>query len=620
MKAFFCELLFSCLLASPGAKPIDELTYGTVLFSYYTEDYQQALLDTMVAEGQNRRGDDVVRFDLAKGSFAFSDGMYAFSREIFDAVGEQELTELDRLRLAFHLGREYHRRADYDRLAEQLAKIDLGKGLFGRQQHHPEVEFMRAEVELQAGNFAAARSATDNVRNDHPLWSYGIYNLGVALRGADDLAGARDAFTELASQKTADDEVYDLQQRARLALAFIAREQQDYTNAEAVLAALPGSGRYRDIALAAYGGLAMDSGDYELAARIWLTLQNQDYWSKSTAQARLGFPVSLERLASQEMALLKYREAARGFEARLAKLDELSTQAEDPEWVRGLLLAFSAPDQDPEQLGDLMDRWRAQLDHTDWLEWLASENVHELLMQWRELLDMQDWLDRLPKRLDAYAEVAAEQHRRSASARELLYHQQLLDQRAALRGQIAVLDERLAALRVARPVPDAAWMNLLADAEQQQLLAELEAMQALAQTHLGVDQAKWLARIERLRGVVFWQLVDASSVRIRELEKQLAVNQALLADVDERVARVQNAEQQFAGTVAVDFERFSQRAEVIAAQVDSALVSRESMLAQEIRRGMQREKREVKEYLLVARIAIARATDQLALGAVGGGH
>ena len=161
-------------------------------------------------------------------------------------------------------------------------------------------------------------------------------------------------------------------------------------------------------------------------------------------------------------------------------------------------------------------------------------------------------------------------------------------------------------------------MNLLADNEQQQLLAELEAMQGLAQDHLsGGDQAKWLARIARLRGVVFWQLVDASSVRIRELEKQVKANQELLADVDSRVARVQNAEQQFAGTVAVDFDRFAQRADVIAMQVDTALASRESMLAQEIRRGMQREMREVKEYLLVARIAIARATDQLALSSVG---
>ena len=77
MKAFFCELLFSCLLAAPGAKPIDELTYGTLLYAYYQQDYQQALLDGLVAEAQGREGDETIKFDLARGSFAFADGMGA---------------------------------------------------------------------------------------------------------------------------------------------------------------------------------------------------------------------------------------------------------------------------------------------------------------------------------------------------------------------------------------------------------------------------------------------------------------------------------------------------------------------------------------------------------------
>ena len=87
--------------------------------------------------------------------------------------------------------------------------------------------------------------------------------------------------------------------------------------------------------------------------------------------------------------------------------------------------------------------------------------------------------------------------------------------------------------------------------------------------------------------------------------------------VDARVQRVQNAEDHFTAGVATDFHAFAQRADVIAARVDQALNGREEMLAAEIRRGMQREMLEVQEYLLVARIAIARATDQLALNAVG---
>jgi tetratricopeptide (TPR) repeat protein len=613
MKAFLCELILSCTLAVPGAKPIDELTYGTVLFAYYQQDYQQALLDTLIAEAQGRRGDNVTRFDLAKGSFAFSDRMYAYSRETFAVLDQHALSDIDQMRLAFHLAREYHRRGEHSEVAAHIEMIDLGKGFLGREIFHPEVEFMRSEVKLQQGDFAGAQGALDRMDKADPLRAYGLFNLGVAYRAADDLASARTAFTELAALRGDSAEVHDLQQRARLALAFLAREQNNTGDAAEILSALPASGRYRDIALAAYGGLAMDGGDYELAARIWLTLQQQDDWTTSSAQARLGYPLSLEHLASQEMALEQYRRAARGFESRLAKLNTLSDNAENPQWVHGLLLAFSAPQQDDEQLHEFTRRWQQQLEHTGWLEWLATEEVHQVLMQWRDLLGMQDWLDRLPARLDAYAEVSAEQHKRAGRAREMLEDGGLLEKREALRSQLDALEPRLQHLREATPTPRAEWMGMLADQREQQLITRLAGMRELIKAHIGeADQAKWLERIERLQGVVFWQLVDASSVRVRALHKQAAATRRVLADVDERVVRVQSAESRFSAGVQTDFHQVGRRAELISAQVDQALDGRKQILAAEIRRGLQREILEVQEYLLVARIAIARATDQLA--------
>jgi hypothetical protein len=613
MKAFLCELLFSCMLAAPGVKPIDELTYGTVLYAYYQQDYQQALLDTLVAEQQGRQGDDTVRFELAKGSFAFADGMYAYARETFAGVESSELTKIDEMRLAFHLAREYHRRGDYDEVAGNLEKIDLGKNMFGRSKFHPEVEFMRAEVAMQAQDFASAEAALGKMDKEDPLRAYGLFNLGVAYRSAQNLEGAKAAFADLTGMKTDSGEAADLIQRAKLALAFIAREQNQVADAEAVLGGLPGSGRYRDIALASYGGLAMDNEDYELAARIWLTLQNQQYWTTSTAQARLGFPVSLEKLASREMALVQYRAAEQGFENRLTKLTDLNERARDPEWVHGLLLAFSAPKQNSDQMTDLMESWQDQLGHTDWLEWLATEDVHEVLLQWRELLGMRSWLDELPRRLDAYGELSTEQVRRGTVARDLLYDHKLLENRDLLTQNIRDLAGQIDRVKGEMPTPDGAWMRMLANLEEQELIDKFENMRRLARTHMTErERDKWQERISRLQGVLFWRLVDERSARTRALEKSLGENRLVLADVNDRIARVQGAEDRYVASVQTDFLAFAQRAEGIAARVDDALRGREESLAAEIRRGMQREMREVREYLLVARIAIARATDLLA--------
>jgi hypothetical protein len=627
MKAFLCELIFSCAIAAPGAMPVDELTYRQMLYSYYQQDYQQALLDASVAEAQHRLGDDPVRFELAKGSFAFSDGMYSYARETFDSVDPAELTELDQMRLAFHLAREYHRRQDWTQLGSQLKKIDLGKSWLGRRKFHPEVEFMRSELAVHNGQYDVAEAALARLEPDDQLRAYGLFNLGVAMREAEDLAGAQRTFQALSATplRDADDdeanaELIDLKERAKLAMSFVARESQQTTDAEAVLGALPADSRYRDMAMASYASLAMETEDYELAARIWMTLEKQDYWTSSTAQARLGFPVSLEKLASQDMALVQYRAAERSFESRLAVLTDLNSQADDPVWVRGLLLVFSSPDRDAERMNQIMDRWEQQLGHTDWIEWLATEDTHEVLLEWRDLLGMQDWLDELPEELAAFDEVAVERRRRAAQARTLLHDEQLLNNRGALSEQIKAQSEELTTLRSATPDRSASWMGQLADADERELVDNLADMEALVRKGVKTgEQQRWLARIDRLKGVLFWQLVDNSATRIRELERGLRANQQMLADVDERIVEVQSAEAEFSAGVETDFLIFSDRADEISAQVNRARENREIALAAELKRGMQREMREVQQYLLVTRIAIARATDQLAISSIEGG-
>lgn len=610
---FLCELILSCTLSVAGAKPIDELTYGTVLYEYYQQDYAAAMLATLVAEEQGYVGDNPIRFELAKGSFAFSDAMYDYARETFEGVPQEELTDIDQMRLAFHLAREYQRREDWQRLGEQLERIDLGRTWLGREKFHPEVEYMRADLAVQRSDFTAAQNALQKLKRDDPLKAYGLFNLGVAYKGSGDLPSARDVFSELAGMEADSDEAHDLVQRARLALAFIARQQDDPVEAANVLGALPADGRYRDIAMASYGGLAMDNGDYQLAARIWLTLQNQQYWTTSTATARLGFPISLENLASREMALAQYRNAEASFEARLTSLNGLSRQSEDPSWVRGILNVFSAPERDAGQMSIVMQEWQEQLGHTDWLEWLSTERVHKVLLQWRELEGMDVWLGHLPETISAYEELSHEQKRRSAAARSLLVDRELLISRDRLAQRSVDIATRLRALDAQQPTPDADWMLMLANDEEAEFIGDLAEMRSMVARMNATDQVKWHRRLERLNGVVFWTLVVESSERIRALQRKLNENNLLLEDVDQRIARVQGAERQFVAGVETDFLSFIDRATAISDQVRTARDRREVMLAQEVKAGMQREMRQVEQYLLVTRIAIARATDQLAM-------
>jgi hypothetical protein len=134
-------------------------------------------------------------------------------------------------------------------------------------------------------------------------------------------------------------------------------------------------------------------------------------------------------------------------------------------------------------------------------------------------------------------------------------------------------------------------------------------MQALLD---GGERQRWLDRIERLEGILFWQLADERAARLRRLERRHAENAALLADVESRVARVAAAEQEFVAGVEADFGAFAERAGNLAAQVDASLGQREVALAAELREGMAREMQALQRYLLATRIGIARTTDRLA--------
>lgn len=630
MKTFLCELLFSCLLGAPGARSVDELSYGTALFAYYQQDYEQALVEVMVAERQQRLGDDPVRFQLARGSFAFQEGLYRLAADSFGAVDEAELSEIDRMRLAFHMARENYRRGQWTDMEAQLARIDLGANWRGRQRRHPETTFMAVEGALARGDFGAARRALDTLPEDSAWRAYGLFNLGVALRGAGDAAGSHAAFEALAGVPARDQETWDLVQRGRLALAVMARQAGDPVDATEMLGTLPGAGRYRDQALASYGNLAMARGDDELAARVWLTLLEQDDWSSSRAVAYLGLPVSLERLASPAHALDRYRQAEQVFASRLVVLESAEARARDPAWVDALLDIFAEGDET--ERARRLSVFDDSLGEETWLSWLAAEDVHRIMVEWRELNGMAEWLTGLPQRIAAFEEVTAERARRTAAAGAMLDAQKadgeavqaaasLLERRAGLADQVAGLESDLAALAQRPARPDADWMAPLASSAERELLDELGIMTELIPLMPERDRGRYQARLDRLRGLLFWDIADSRSERQRVLEKRLRESRVLLADVDARIERLARARDRFAAGTQTDFLLLRARADDVGQRVAAALDSRRRVIADALERGLEREMNQTRQYLLTARIAIARATDQLAAadaGAAGG--
>jgi len=163
------------------------------------------------------------------------------------------------------------------------------------------------------------------------------------------------------------------------------------------------------------------------------------------------------------------------------------------------------------------------------------------------------------------------------------------------------IDQKLAeleALKGRAVLPEADFLRKLANPEQTKRLKQLEDMYGVADDLNTEAKAQWHSRLNRLRGVVFWEIADSRPVVLQQMRQAIADVEALSASMLAQTNRLQSAEAGFREGWVADFSGFESRAGDLAARVENALEVREEQLAQELKRGMQRESEQVQRLLL----------------------
>jgi len=473
---------------------------------------------------------------------------------------------------------------------------------------------MQADAALTRGDFTTAQQMLTPLGRHEDYLGYGLFNLAVAQREAGETAAAHATLDRLIHLPLRSAPGRDLVDRGRLALAVLSSESASALNAESVLDRLPAEGRYREHALAVYADLAMARGDHRLAARIWLSLLEGNDWHLGRAAAELGLPMALEAMQAPGQALEGYRRAASIFANRIDALDALAGLAHTEDW--GGRLLFEITGQEAALPATLTAEIRNAFGVQAWLSWLARADVSGLVGDWQQLRSMQDWLGDLPDELAALEEVKQERLRRTALAGEQLEQDALNLRRRELDAEIAKLNAALTTLTEPGRALDEQLILALATPTERRLLNRLDGLHEELARH--IDQPRHGAlskRVERLRGAVIWDISEARSARSRDLMRSLDETRRLAADVDARLARVARAETDLAVGAAADFAAVATRAAGLSAAIAAAQTDRERSVAEAFRRALIDERTLTEQRLLTARIAIARTTDLLAVGA-----
>jgi len=364
----------------PVANPAD-LQYRATMYLLGQEQYEPALIQSLAIAALTPGSTVDVRYKLVEARAAFALRMRGVAQETAAALDAEQLSPEDRIRVALLRARDFQQRGDWSGLGGEVQYIERVRGELGATalpDVDAEVAFMRAELATARGEFDRAEQI---IHNDIPardsLRAFGLFNLGVALRTSGSPSRSEQLFSELATMPVYTEAALDLKQRAQVALSMLKQQRTETASAESVLRSAPAQGRYHQLALASYARLAMDHGDYEVAASIWSTLLRESAWSTAGKAAQVAYPQSLENIAGPQAALKEYRRAETNFERRLDDLQTLAARTADPLWDTRLLRGLANLSDSP--LDPVVIEWRSRLGHDDWLAWLSEDETQLLL-------------------------------------------------------------------------------------------------------------------------------------------------------------------------------------------------------------------------------------------------
>ena len=417
-----CDWMLGCAVATNATARAD-LQYRSILYDLYRDRAYDALVHAAALSTLARDPSTRAQVALAELAAAVTVGAQAIADAIVASDDVASFEPQLRLREALLAARDYRARRAWPPLHAALARFDAAQHTLGAQALPAPVAaefgFLRTEDAIANGDFDRAQAViAAQLSPRDPERLYALFNLGVALRGAGIPNRAERVFEQVAAMPVYTDDTLDVRARARVALAALELQRTQSASAEAALRDAPAHGRYREQFFAAYGARAMQHGDYQLAARIWLTLAREAPWSAAGKTALVAYPMCLEHIAAPDVALAQYRDAEARFEQRLVDLEVLSSRTRDGTWDRGLVDAFTrAPDAALRDDPALVE-WRERIGNDDWLMWLNADSTRAQLEDLAELQRISAWLAAgVPRPFDARARALAAAASRAADDR-----------------------------------------------------------------------------------------------------------------------------------------------------------------------------------------------------------
>lgn len=523
-------LIFSAPSVSAGASApntLADLHFGEALYHAFQGDWFDAIsrLDTelMQHHGVDEPERDTLHYHVGQAEFDVGDFELAYrmhrrAGRAFTAVIEGNVEEPVRNEAIFRLARLYFQK-DQPVNAQDAVESIRGAVSPGIRD---DLDFLRAQIHMANGRFAEAARILRGLENVKGLKGFATYNLGIALiKDGKELEG-RQVLDRTGQIGGDDDLTLAIKDKANLVLGFKLFKEKDFEGAKLVLDRVRLNGPFSNRALLASGWADASRVRFERALVPWSALVTREVTDAPVQEAMLAVPYAYGKLNVNSKAAVMYGSALEKFDTEVDKLEASIRSIREGHFLQAL--AREELKQDADWVVKL--RTLPQTPETYYLlDLMASHDFQESLKNYLDLEQLRRRLEVWERDLDAFEEIIEQ---RSAYYQPLLpvidREFRRLDSQMRLRlEQRDRIEKRLKAMLVV-PRPD-----YLATAEERVIGERIALLERKVTAGGTAVPAEVEARIQRLRGVLHWNLYTEYDRRFTETYKHL---RALNREVD----------------------------------------------------------------------------------------
>lgn len=540
--------------------------------------------------------------NFSVGDFELSYRMHQQAGRAVKAVLEGDVEEPIRNEAAWRLARIFMQKGD---ATSALAAIDRIKGRIP-ERIKDEEQLLRGQVYLHVGRFPEAIRLFRELKARKGYEGYASYNLGIGLIQSGQEA---EGLTELgkAGQLATDDEAtLAIRDKANLLLGNHLISADRPAEAKQYLDRVRVSGPYSSKALLSSGWADAAEDRFEQALVPWSLLVKRNSTDKAVQEGMLGAPYAYNKLKLHGRAAQLYAAALQSFGGELAKLDASLKSVREGKFLKALV----------RNEGRLDSNWVVRLrelpesPETYYLtELMASNDFQESLQNYFDLEEIRRRLAAWGDSLDAFGEIIEVRKRYYDEALPPLDKRfQALDSQMRLRlEQRQTLHERLQKLLVA-PRPD--FLQTADERLAREQLAQL-AEKAGRDTSEAGEQTR--RRIERLQGLLHWNIHTTYNERLTQAYKNLHALDAEVAALD-TVHRSFVRERQAATQAYKGYDKplasLRRRVQEARTRVSTLMARQGSILEAMAVQEFEQRRARLEEYQVQARFALAESYDR----------